>query len=132
VDWVSGVCLLVRRDVLDEICGWDSGFFMYCEDIDLCRRIRGSGFEIEFVPDAEVLHAGGASAPRPSLLPTLAASRLRYASKHSRMGNRLLERLGIALGAMTHIVITRGGKAARLGHARALAVATGLSRRPGP
>jgi GT2 family glycosyltransferase len=132
VDWVSGVCLLVRREVLEELGGWDAGFFMYCEDIDLCRRIRDLGFEIEFVPNAQVLHEGGASAPRPALLPTLAASRLRYASKHSQIGNQLVERLGIALGAITHIVISRGGKAARLGHARALAVAAGLRRPPTP
>jgi GT2 family glycosyltransferase len=130
VDWVSGVCLLVRRAVLEEIGGWDEGFFMYCEDIDLCRRIRNAGYEIEFVPSAQVLHQGGASAPRPALLPTLAASRLRYASKHSPIGTRLLERLGIALGAITHIVVSRGGKAARLGHARALTVAAGLSPPP--
>ena len=42
-DWVSGACILVRRDALVELGGLDEGFFMYCEDIDLCRRLQVVG-----------------------------------------------------------------------------------------
>jgi N-acetylglucosaminyl-diphospho-decaprenol L-rhamnosyltransferase len=119
-DWVSGACVLLRRDALVRLGGLDEGFFMYAEDIDLCKRLRGAGFELLFEPDAVVEHEGGASAPRTALLPVLAASRMRYAAKHrSRLG-ALLERLGIALEAGTHILVSRGGAAARRGHARAL------------
>src|SRR6266511_3110398 len=75
-DWVSGACMLMRRSVLEELNGLDEGFFMYCEDIDLCRRLRRAGYDLVFEPDARVLHEGGASAPRTSLLPVLASSRL--------------------------------------------------------
>jgi len=128
VDWVSGVCILIRRDVLEEIGGWDEGFFMYREDTDICKRIHQAGYDIHYEPNAVVEHRGGASAPRATLLPTLAASRVRYANKHSRFPADLLERGGIMLSAATHMVFGRGGRARRSGHARALAVAAGIAQ----
>jgi GT2 family glycosyltransferase len=119
-DWVSGACVLVRRPALEALGGLDEGFFMYCEDIDLCRRLWDSGSRVAFEPGAIVEHEGGASAPRPTLLPVLAASRVRYAAKHRSPLFALVERLGVALGALTHIVVSRGGREMRRGHARAL------------
>jgi N-acetylglucosaminyl-diphospho-decaprenol L-rhamnosyltransferase len=128
-EWVSGACVLLRRTALEAIGGLDDGFFMYCEDIDLCRRLRDAGYELRFVPDAVVTHEGGASAPRASLLPVLAASRVRYARKHRGRVGALLERGGVALGALTHALVSRGGRAARAGHLRAFrrALADGLA-----
>jgi N-acetylglucosaminyl-diphospho-decaprenol L-rhamnosyltransferase len=119
-EWVSGACVLLRRSAVEAIGGLDDAFFMYCEDIDLCRRLRDAGYDIRFVPEAVVTHEGGASAPRASLLHVLAASRLRYAGKHRSRAAALLERLGIALGALTHAVVSRGGGSVRRGHLRAL------------
>jgi GT2 family glycosyltransferase len=128
-EWVSGACILLRRSVLEELDGLDEGFFMYCEDIDLCLRIWLAGHELRFEPSATVVHEGGGSAPRPSLLPTLAQSRLRYAAKYRTPAAAAIERFGIALGALTHLFVARGGRAARLGHARAFRLAA--SRGPG-
>jgi N-acetylglucosaminyl-diphospho-decaprenol L-rhamnosyltransferase len=122
-DWVSGACILLRRDALMKLGGLDEGFFMYAEDIDLCRRLRSEGYGLAFEPAALVEHEGGASAPRSNLLPVLAESRLRYAAKHRSRPAALLERAGIALEALTHMVVARGGRAARAGHARALRLA---------
>ena len=122
-DWASGACLLVRRSVLEELGGWDEGFFMYCEDKDLCRRARDRGYDVRFEPAAVAHHAGGASAPRPSLAHVLAQSRVRYARKHRGRVVAELERAGIALTALTHMAISRGGRAARAGHAAALRAA---------
>jgi len=122
-DWVSGACILVRRGVLAELDGLDEGFFMYSEDIDLCRRLQLAGYGLLFEPAAVVAHAGGASEPRTNLLPILAGSRLRYASKHRGRAVAFLERVGVALEALTHIAVARGGSAARAGHARALRLA---------
>ena len=123
-DWVSGACILVRRTLLESLSGLDEGFFMYCEDIDLCRRIWNSGHKVRFEPAAVVRHEGGMSMPRARLLPVLAASRLRYASKHRRSSAALLERAGVALGALTHVLVSRGGAEMRKGHIGALRVAT--------
>jgi N-acetylglucosaminyl-diphospho-decaprenol L-rhamnosyltransferase len=122
-DWVSGACILARRTVLEEFGGFDEGFFMYCEDIDLCHRLQDAGHDLRYEPAAVITHIGGASAPRTSLLPVLAESRLRYAGKHLSASAALLERLGIALEALTHMVVSSGGRAARAGHWRALKVA---------
>jgi GT2 family glycosyltransferase len=122
VEWVSGACMLVRRDLLKLVGGWDEGFFLYCEDIDLCKRIHDAGFEVRYEPTCVVVHTGGASGARSALLPTLAESRLRYARKHRNRWWRLLERIGFALGSFTHVVVSRGGLATRAGHARSLKV----------
>jgi N-acetylglucosaminyl-diphospho-decaprenol L-rhamnosyltransferase len=119
-EWVSGACVLVRRTALDALGGFDEGFFMYCEDTDLCKRLRDRGLEVRFVPEAVAVHEGGASAPRPSLTHVLARSRVRYARKHDPPVVALATRAGLALGAVTHLVVSRGGLAARAGHARAL------------
>jgi N-acetylglucosaminyl-diphospho-decaprenol L-rhamnosyltransferase len=122
-DWVSGACVLLRRQALEELDGLDEGFFMYGEDIDLCRRLRAAGYELLYEPAALVHHEGGASAPRAHLLPVLAASRIRYAAKHRSRAGALLERIGVALEAVTHVAVARGGIAARAGHARAFRLA---------
>jgi GT2 family glycosyltransferase len=127
-DWASGACLLVRRDVLERLDGWDAGFFFYCEDIDLCRRARDAGFTVWYEPGASVVHDGGGSAARSAMLPHLAASRVRYAGLHRSRPAAVFERLGIALEALTRLLAGRGGRATRVGHARSLRVAIGAGR----
>ena len=122
-EWLSGACLLVRRSLLEALNGLDSDFFLYGEDVDLCKRIRQAGFEVLYEPGAVARHEGGASSPRALLLPVLAESRIRYATKHRGRGAQVLERLGIAVGALTHLVAGQGGVERRLGHARSLRVA---------
>lgn len=122
-DWVSGACMLVRRSVLERLDGLDEGFFMYGEDKDLCRRARDLGSDIRFVPRAVCVHEGGRSAPRASLLPVLATSRVRYARKHGRRPRAEFDRVGICLGELTHAAFGRGGPAVRQGHLRAFSAA---------
>jgi hypothetical protein len=61
VDWVTGACLLVRREAIEEIGGIDEDFFMYSEETDWQRRMTIAGWQIGFTPEAEVTHLGGAS-----------------------------------------------------------------------
>lgn len=56
-----GACLLVRKEVLDKIGSFDERFFMYCEDVDLCRRIRAGGWRIYYMSDVCIMHLGGSS-----------------------------------------------------------------------
>jgi GT2 family glycosyltransferase len=125
VEWASGACLLVRRTILERLDGLDEGFFMYCEDTDLCKRAADAGYLVAFEPRATATHLGGRSAPRASLLPILAKSRCRYASKHQARVGAALTRAGVALGAITHALISRGGPAVRAGQLRSLQVAIG-------
>jgi N-acetylglucosaminyl-diphospho-decaprenol L-rhamnosyltransferase len=61
VDWVSGAAVWLRREALDDVGGWDERYFMYMEDLDLCRRIRSAGFDVAYEPAGGVTHVQGAS-----------------------------------------------------------------------
>jgi GT2 family glycosyltransferase len=61
VDWVSGACLLVRREAIDRVGPMDEAFFLFNEDVDWCRRMRNAGWAVAYVPEAVVVHHIGAS-----------------------------------------------------------------------
>ena len=61
VDWVPGTFTIVRKKMLDEIGYFDERFYIYYEETDLCMRAKKAGWTIYFIPDAEVMHIGGAS-----------------------------------------------------------------------
>ncbi len=61
VDWVLGAALAIRRDAFEAVAGFDEGYFLYQEEVDLCHRLRAAGWETHYAPVATVLHVGGAS-----------------------------------------------------------------------
>ena len=61
VDWVSGACVLARREALLAEHGFDERYFLYWEDADLCRRLRTRGYEVRYVPGATAVHRVGLS-----------------------------------------------------------------------
>lgn len=61
VNWVTGACMLVRRDVLRTVGLLDEDFFMYSEELDWCRRIVDAGWRVVYFPHAVVVHHGGRS-----------------------------------------------------------------------
>src|SRR5262245_768043 len=63
-DWMLGAFLLLRREMLDELGGFDPGFRLYGEDIDLCYRAAKAGWERWYVPGAVVTHAHAAATDR--------------------------------------------------------------------
>ena len=64
VGWLSGSCLLVRREAFDAVDGFDSRYFMFMEDVDLGDRLTKAGWQNIFVPSAEVLHSKGHAASK--------------------------------------------------------------------
>ncbi len=56
VDWVTGCCMLLRRDCLDQLDGLDPDFFLYYEDVDLCRRAKSLGWSVLFNPNIFAFH----------------------------------------------------------------------------
>jgi N-acetylglucosaminyl-diphospho-decaprenol L-rhamnosyltransferase len=56
VDWVMGAALILRREALDEVGLFDEEFFLYSEEVDLQLRLRRAGWEVEYFPDATVVH----------------------------------------------------------------------------
>jgi GT2 family glycosyltransferase len=61
VDWVPGAFSIIRAQVLEEVGLFDPRFFMYSEEVDLCRRIKRAGYQIWYWPDILVIHVGGES-----------------------------------------------------------------------
>lgn len=61
VDWVPGAFAILRRDLLDRIGFFDPRFFLYYEEVDLCRRIHQAGYRILYWPDLCITHIGGES-----------------------------------------------------------------------
>jgi GT2 family glycosyltransferase len=84
VDWVSGAALLIRREALKQIGGFDEGFFMYCEDVDLCYRAHELGWRVVYFPNSVIYHLIGRSSDQ---VPTRATyyfhtSMYRFYKKH--------------------------------------------------
>jgi len=85
VDWISGACLLVRRDAAEKAGLLDERYFMYEEDVDFCATLRQQGGSILFTPAATVIHLRGRSmAKLPRQKPShYDASHLAFYAKHN-------------------------------------------------
>lgn len=93
VAWLSGACILTRKRVLEEVGLFDEDFFLFFEDIDLCRRIRKKGMRVIFIPRAKIYHAGGGSTAKlkkPSLYHYRRSQLIYYAKHSSRLSIFLL------------------------------------------
>ncbi len=99
VDWVSGACMISRRQTLEALGGLDERFFMYFEDADLCRRAREEGWGVFYLPGVTVTHeAGGSTGDRPRAIWHLHKSAFLYHRKHGRPGPINLYNLGVLAG----------------------------------
>lgn len=102
-DWVAGMFMLLRREAFEQVGGFDSRFFMYCEDFDLCARLRLAKWQLQ-ISEARVLHIAqraSQSSFRPlfwhlrSLAKVWTSSAfwfyaaLLFRERHRRQGNRL-------------------------------------------
>jgi GT2 family glycosyltransferase len=103
-----GACLLVRRDVLDQVGSFDERFFMYCEDVDLCHRITEAGWKLYYLSDAEILHLGGsASSTVPGRFAVLmmCESFSKFMRKHYGWFGALTYRCVTMLGALFRLAV---------------------------
>lgn len=97
VDWVSGACLMIKREVVDAIGPLDEDFWLYTEETDWCYRARAAGWDVLLVPQAQVYHLARA-ASRQRFVTTMLhfyQSRVRFIRKHhgdtqGEMAKRLL------------------------------------------
>jgi hypothetical protein len=88
-EFLPGACLLVRREAVDSIGGFDEDFFLMSEEVDWCYRFRQAGWDVLFYPGAEVVHVIGAS-HNPALFREIVRGHLRFLRKHR--GLRVAER----------------------------------------
>ena len=120
VDWVVGACLLVRREVYDQVGGLDEGFFMYSEEMDWCKRIKNAGWKVVYLPTARVIHHEGKSSEQvvPARHIHFQSSKVRYFRKHH--GALQAEALRAFLLATYWYQLTREGFKWLVGHKRPL------------
>ena len=116
VDWVSGACLMLRREALRQVGVLDEAYFFFFEESDLCYRLSERRWRTAFLADAEVIHMGGQSrdrAPAASLV-WYYRGLLRYYRLHSSQRRYALVRIGVLIGTFGHIMWRLPGRRRRL------------------
>lgn len=115
--WVSGACMMLRRDVLEQVGLMDEGYFLYFEEVDYCRLAAMHGWEAWFTPEACVVHLEGASTGIDDLRKRRAGywydSRRRFFTRHYGVPGLLLADLLWAIGRVGYLVrraLTPGAK----------------------
>jgi GT2 family glycosyltransferase len=115
IDWVSGACLLTRTELWRRIGGLDEMFFMYCEDVDYCRRVRAEGYEVMYTPAARIRHyeAAGKAWVGGVALKRTARSYLLFMRKHFGRASQLFVAAALGLVFMLRSVLYRIGALVR-------------------
>jgi N-acetylglucosaminyl-diphospho-decaprenol L-rhamnosyltransferase len=132
-DWTSGSFMLARREALESAGCFDERFFMYCDETDLCRRIKTAGWEIRHLPQMTILHHDRKAGVKPHIESLGAVTRMMYARKYFSPGHRPLYAGAVLLRHLLRMVYAGSGD---LGSQKRAAsrevVATMLGRRPVP
>lgn len=97
VDWVQGSFLLIPREQWRAVGGLDERYFMYVEDVDLCKRVRDRGLKCAYLPLIHYIHFGGYSSARFS---DQARSLGIYVSQHMRGARRLSSWFVLCIGCL--------------------------------
>lgn len=82
--WVGGMCMLVRKEVINQVGGMDENYFIYFDDTDFCLMARNNGWQIYYLPSASVIHhmSKGVGRFRYFLYPKIFESELYFFKKH--------------------------------------------------
>ena len=107
VDFVVGACMLLRREVYEQIGGFDEEFFMYAEEADWQRRMQNERWEVVFVPNACVIHLGGASglSEKATINRHFFDSLDTYQRKHHGIAGLISLRMAMAVGCLLRSVL---------------------------
>jgi N-acetylglucosaminyl-diphospho-decaprenol L-rhamnosyltransferase len=104
VDTVSGAVMMLRGTAFETVQGFDEGFRMYFEEIDLCRRLRDRGHSVALCPAARAVHRHGASTRQTSVRQVeYYVSYVRYFRKHHGCAAAAILRAAVVLGALTRM-----------------------------
>lgn len=106
VDWLSGAAMFIRKEVIDTVGVLDNNLFMYCEDVDLCKRAWLGNFQVMYLPEAVITHAIGRSTDKAAnkMIVRFHRSMFRYYGKHTVKESALIFRpflLAFAAVALT-------------------------------
>jgi GT2 family glycosyltransferase len=105
---VSGALMLLPRAAFEQVGGFDEGYFLHCEDLDLCRRARDAGYKVLLAGNVRVRHAkGGSSAHRPVFVSYHKHRGMwRWFRKFDPAARKPLTRVLVACGIAAHFLAT--------------------------
>ena len=103
IDWASGAALLIDAELDRRVGRWDERFFLYSEEIDFMRRVRETGSQIWFEPDAVMRHRQGGSGASYALEALMAINRVRYHEKWHGVVRTLPFRAAVVLGSVLRV-----------------------------
>ena len=108
VDIVLGACLLIRRQALDQVGLLSEDYFMYTEELDLCHDLRRAGWQIHWVPEAQVLHYGGQSTTQVAseMFIKLYQGKVAYFRKHQGRVAALLYKLILLSATLVRLSVS--------------------------
>lgn len=130
-DWTIGSFMLMRREVLDDVGGFDDRFFVYAEEVDLCRRVRRSGWRIVHLPQVTILHHGSTvRALDKRMAMQNAYAQLQYAEKHLAPAERAAYRGFLVLRYGLRSLPFAGDASRRRAARAAAALVLGLAEPP--
>jgi len=127
-DWTSGSFMLARREAVVGAGLMDERFFMYCEEPDLCLRIRRAGWRVRHLPSMTILHHAGKAGWNPRFVAQDAYARRQYMQKHFAPVHRALALSAFALGHGIRAAL--GSPERRLSSRAALRTLAGLEPPP--
>ncbi len=113
---VSGAVMLLPRAMFDRLGGFDEKYFLHCEDLDLCRRVRDLGYQVLLAGDVRVLHGkGGSSRHRPVFVSRHKHRGMwRWFRKHDPAARNPLVTAAVWMGIWAHFVLQIPGQLWRL------------------
>lgn len=84
VKWILGACIIIKADLFKSIGGFDKDYFMFFEEVDLCRRVLNKGYKVLYAPYMKIHHIGSVSGKKDYTLYTIRtySSKYLYMSKH--------------------------------------------------
>lgn len=94
-DWLSGAFMMLKRIVYESVGGFDEGYFMYCEDVDLCTRIWKAGYQVVYYPSVQIEYEGTRNARKSK----------KYAKIFMQSHIRYWRKFGFLRGYPTHKTI---------------------------
>jgi len=107
VGWVLGACLIIRRNVFLKLGGFDVDYFLFFEEVDLCRRAIQQGYSVGYMPGSKLFHAGSVSVKRDyqAFTKHYYQSKLRFIESNFIGPTRLLFRYIVKLQLYTQFIL---------------------------
>ena len=105
VDWVSGACFMIRKDIFNKVKGFTKDFFMYIEDMELCFRVKKKGFSTYFYPNIMLFHKELGSSNKTFAVVNIYKGIIIFYKKHKSKPEYLLAKFMLKTKALILVVL---------------------------